>query len=670
MPVVSSGDLTLLRNEHHKADVRLSYLIPPILWKARINDVTIVKGETSIIFDTGTGSYFSMVEALQDLWTGSVDEDDNVGRLRIKSISSGDGGVTGTVVVGGHSLQLGDGQYLTFKHDYPLKPKFSLIEYVSEGVEDWFMDDDVAYTDQHKYPPPAVVAGPHRAGFLSSGSVLFNVTAAGSYVITDGATKTSYALSVASTAGTPTVNFNTGTGVGDITFTAAGVYWAKYSVTDSNGKTQISYRCYLIHDPDPTAGSYPFVDCATLTLENSWDTGGWTANFSARDKASLADIPDGTLAIIWQTIDYGGTVKNITFLPDQSPVIFVGYVRSDLTAQGMEIGDGSVDLVLSTVEGLLRRIFNFSTSLLAVQSDPSDWYEYSSWQTCGSIIHDLFLWRSTIMEITDVIHLKGNTLKRVFQGFDEGNIYDNANVFASEEGIRNRVQCDQGGRIRLIPEQQLLLDTPRGALANVFALIKDPVIGDYGGEFVVPRSPEFEAPFVTANGFAWDGATWDGDGKAAPSDYCSIAPGGKPLWGGPDPQDFPKQTVSSQAHLNSITGRYLAKVNNKVDEVSVGFHGCYITVLDCAYGEQQTITLQTVDTIRKIVWINKPLYLRHVEGVYDSLTGFWDVNASYEPESEGDDGVTTDCPSFPALGGDIPSIDITELPGAIITASS
>jgi len=671
MPVVSAGDLTLLRSEHHKADVRLSYLIPPILWKARINDGSIVKGETSIAFDTGTGSYFSMVEALQEVWVGSADEDDDVGRLRIKGISSGDGGVTGTVTVGGHSLQLGDDQYLTFKHDYPLKPKFSLVEYVSEGVEDWFMDDDVTYSDQHKYPPPVVVAGPHRAGFLGSGgTVLFNVTAANSYAIASGATISSYALSVASTAGTPTVNFNGGTGVGDITFSAAGYYWAKYTVTDSNAKSQISYRLYIIHDPDRSQGSYPFVDCDSLTLENDWDLGGWTANFSAHDSASISEIPDGTLAIIWQSVDYGGTVKNITFLPDQTAVIMAGYVRGDTTKQDMKEGTGDVDLLITTVEGRLRRIFNFSTSLLAVQNDPSDWYEYSSWQTIGTVIHDLFLWRSTILEIADVIGLKDNTMNRVFQGFDEGNIFDNANTFAYDEGIRAKIQCDQGGRIRLVHDQQLLIDSERSSLVTAFAVTKTPVTGDFGGELVIPRKTEFEAPFVTANGFAWDGATWDADGKASPSDYCSIAPGGKPLWDGPDPQDFPKQTVSSQANLNELCGRFLAQVNNPIEEVAVEFHGCYITVLDCAYGEEYTMTLQTVDTPREIVWVNKPLYLRHVEGTYDSISGTWEVNASFEPESDGDDGVTTECPSFPALGGDIPTIDPTELPGAIITASS
>jgi hypothetical protein len=662
MPAVASGDLDLLRAEHHKANVRLSYLVPPILWKARINDLSIVKGETDIVFDTGSGSYFSMVEAVQEVWVGTSDEDDDVGRLRIKGISS---------TVGGHSLQLGDGQYLTFKHDYPLKPKFSFIEYVSEGVENWFMDDDVAYTDQHEEPPPVVVAGPHRAQFMQSGSILFNVDASSSYAIASGASISSYALSVASTAGTPTVNFNTGTGLGDITFTAAGVYWAKYTATDSNGKSQVSYRCYIIHDPDRAQGSWPFVNCDSVELENDWESGGWTASLTASDEYSLSEIPDGTLAIVWQQIKYGDTFKAITFLPDQTRVIFAGYVRSDANKQDMRGGTGEVGLSLSTIEGRLRRMFNFSTSLLAVQGTPADWYEYENWQTCGTIVHDLFLWRSTLMEVADVIGLKDNTMGRVFFGFDEGNIYDNANTLLYEEGIRAKVVCDQGGRVRIVQDQQLLIDSERSSLTTAFALTKDPVTGDYGGELVVPRTPEHEAPFVTANGFAWDGATWDADNKAAPSDYCSIAPGGKPLWEGPDPQDFPAQTISSQANLNAITGRFLAKTNNEIEEVVLDFHGCYVTVLDAAYGEQYTMSLQATDTPRGFVWSNKPLYLRNVQANYDSKTGFWETNASFEAESDAISGETTDCPSYPSLGGEIPEIPIEDdVQGALVTGSS
>jgi hypothetical protein len=387
MPTVSAGDLTSLRSEFQKAAVRISWLVPPVLWSARIDDAAIVKGEPDIDFDAGTGSYFSMVGAVQEVWVGSTAGANDVGRLRIKSISSGDAGVTGTVTVGGHSLPLQDDLYLTFLHDYPIKPKYSYIDL----NENWFMDDDVTYSDQHSEPPPVVVAGPHRAGFLISGTATFNVDASASYTIASGATKSSYALSVASTAGTPTVNFNTGTGLGDITFTDAGVYWAKYSVTDSNGKTQVSYRCYILHvADDPTSVDAPWIDCDGVQLEADWENGGWTAGVKAHDSMALTDIPDHTLCIVWHTPWYEGSVKHVTFLPDDNPAVFVGYVREDSGTMQMAEGFGEVDLVLSTVEGRLRQMFTYSTSLIVKKTTPGEWWEYETWQTCGTIVHDLF----------------------------------------------------------------------------------------------------------------------------------------------------------------------------------------------------------------------------------------------------------------------------------------
>lgn len=674
MPVVSAGDLTLLRGEEHVNTVRLSFLVPPTLWKARVNDGSIVKGQTSIPFDAGTGSFFSLIEGLQEIWVGTTDGAHDVGELRIKSISSGDGGVTGTVTVSGHSLSVGDDYYLTFKHDYPLKPKLSYIESLTPDTEAWYMDDDVVYSDQHLEPRPVGIAGPHRAAYLDETTldVTFNVDASNSYPIASGATISSYSLSVASTADTAVVNFNTGTGLGDITFDTPGFYWAKYGVTDSNGKTQYTYRCYIIHHPDVDQNEYPWVDCESVQLEADWESGGWTCGITAQDNVLLSDIPDHALCIVWQDAYYGTTKKNITYLPDQNSAIFIGYVREDSQTQNMQDGFGDVDLRLSTIDGRLRNIFSFSTSLIAKNGTPSDWWEYKNWQTCGTIIHDLFLWRSTLLEVADVIGLTDNGLFRIFQAFDEGSIYDNANNFAYNEGIRSRILCDQGGRVHLSEDQQLMIDSDRSALTTMFELVQTSGIADYGNVFTMTRRQENSAPFVTSNGIYWDGNTWDAENKPdATGEFCSIAPGGKPHWDGANPQDFPKQTVTSQDHLNQITGRFLAKTNNEVPEVTLEFHGSYNTVLDIAYSEQYIMDLQASENIRGITWSNKPIFCRHIQAVYEASIGSWQVSASFEPESLGEDGVYTECPSYPPLGGLVPALPVaTEAPGALITGAS
>jgi len=670
MPTVPAGDLTLLRSDGHKSKVYTSFLPPVILWEARINDGSIVQGETSIDFDTGTGtpSSYAMVEAIQEIWVGSSAEANDIGRLRIKSISSGDGGVTGTVIVAGHSLPLQDENYLTFHHNYPLKPRYS---WVDPATEIWYMDDDVVYTDQHTKPPPIVIAGPHRAGFLVSGSFSINVDASASYAIASGASISSYGMAVGSVSGTPTYNFNTGTGLGDITFTVPGYYWAKYTVTDSNGKSQVSYRCYFVHESDRSSAWHPFVDTESITLTGDWDQGGWLAAIEAKDGYSLDEIPFHALCVIWRESWYGSTKKAITYLPDSATTIFAGYVRGEVEEQDFgEGGVGAVDLIASTVEGRLRRMYSFSASIAANQT-VNHWKYGPNWMTVGIIAAYLMRWRSTIFEVADVIGLTDNTWLEAGFEPDDNNLYDMVNNYTLNEGIRRKLVCDQGGRMHFTYDLQLV--TQLATRGVIFDFKKDPTAADYGGALLIPRAPEPEAPFATANGIYWDGTTWDEDNRPeATGDWCVIAPGGKPLHEGPNPIDFPAQIIPSLAYLKILAGRKLAKANNEVEEVRIAFSGDYLGVLEIVYDTDfYTMSLQASDMPRQIPWNAKPLFLRNIIARFSGETGPFVCNASFEPESPGIDGIETQCPSFPLLGGEIPPIPIPDAaPGALITGSS
>lgn len=675
MPTVSSGDLALLRRQAHKSDVYVSFLVPPILWKARIDDGSIVKGQTSFTYDQGTGSHYGLIGAFQEIWVGTTDGDNDVGVLRVRGISTGDGGVTGGVTVAGHSLPLQDNQYLTFLHHYPLRPRYS---YVDPATGVWYMDTIIAYTDEHEKPPPVVVAGPHRAGFLDdTPEFIINVDVSGSYAIANGASVSSYALSVASTAGTPVVTFNTSTGLGDIEFTAPGYYWAKYTVTDSNGKSQDSYRCYFVHEDDRSSSWYPFVDMESLEIGGDWDSGGWIATMDASDNYSFEDIPSNTLAVIWRRSWYGATEKNITYLPDQCSTIFAGYVRDEMEQQDFAAGTGLVDFALGTVEGKLRQIYSFSASIVAQKTSVDDWFEGPNWMTAGIITHFLLRWRSTLFEVADVIGLNNNTLRDAGFEPDDANLYDMVTTYTLEEGIRAKLICDQGGRMHLAYDVQLLTDSERGALSTAFDIKKDAGAADYGGTLTIPRQPEKEVPFVTTDGVYWDGTDWDeNDYPESTGDWCVIAPGGVGLEDGPAPKDFPRQIISSLNHLKELGGRFLARVNNPIEEIRIDFAGDYLGALDVAYDDAfWTISLQASDTPRGKAWTDKRLFCRNIVARFRGDEGMFHVSASFEVEADGIDGEETDCPGFPLLGGSIPTLPFPNgvpdsTPGALLTGAS
>jgi hypothetical protein len=661
MATVSAPDLALLRSEGQLAEVYLSIHKPETIWSARINDIPLI-GQTSLDFDTGTGSDFALIEALQEVWVGSTLGSDDRGRLRIKSITSADAGVTGTLVVSGHSLSIADDDHLTFLFDYPLKPRRSLLD----SNEELFMDDNVEYdtNNNNEDPKPVVIAGPHRAAFLGSPNTVFNVDASDSYAISDGTTTiTTYGLTVLTTGVAPTVNFNTGTGLGDITFTAAGYYWAKYTVTDSETQSQVSYRLYVIHSSDKSDSWYPFVDFSKLLIRGDWDSGGWSLNFTSDDSHLLSDIPDHALVIAWQRtfFDYGATQDTVTFLPDDNKAIFVGYMADHNEVLDMDAGVGQVTFSARSVESRLRNLYGFSVSIEGKKSGINEWYEAKNWQYMGSIIHHTWRWRSTLFEVADVLDLNMDTERRFYAGLDQGNLYEMVDNFSMFEGIRAKLVTDQGGRFHLVYDQQLLNDTDRAALTTVFDIQKTGVIADYGGSLVIPRQPENKVPFITTSGSYWDGSFKDGVADIEDSSWCFVAPGGKGDWDGPDPVDFPKQMFRSLTHGKEVAGRFFAKENNEFIEVRFQFTGpAYLPVLDFAYGEMYTTTMQTVDTPRGILWVLKPLYLRDVMAEYNAMAGSWQVNAAFEPEADGYNGVQTECPSFPPLGG-FPVFDF-ELP--------
>lgn len=333
---LSTDDLSLLRSRGQRTELYMSALIPPTLWEARINEPGIVLGQTTFDFNNGTGSFFSMVEALQEVWVGTEVGAYDIARLRIKSISSGDGGVTGTLTVSGHSATLTDTDYLTFVHNYPIKPKYSFID--TNGT--FYMDDNVSYSGQNTDITPVAIAGPHQAGRLVGGTKRFYVDCSPSYAVKPGESIASYSMSVASTADTATVSFDTTIGVGYFDVDTAGVYWAKFTVTDTNAQSQATYRCFIVHDYETF--DYPLVDFDAATISGAYDQGGWNLDVGLKDNAQLTDIPDLTLVVLWYEPTYDDTTPSDTQKimgvvgPTSDPVVF-HHPRISYTVSGSDI---------------------------------------------------------------------------------------------------------------------------------------------------------------------------------------------------------------------------------------------------------------------------------------------------------------------------------------------
>lgn len=664
MPSVSAGDKTLLRAAGHRSNFLLLVHRPATTWAARINDGAIGQGETSIAFDAGAGSDFSLIEEVQEVLVGSTSGGDEIGRLRVRSVSSGDGGVTGTLTVAENNLYMSDNNYLTFKIDYPIKPVYPKID--SGGI--FYKDRTTTYgSNYNDQPNPVVVAGGHRAERIDSGLgyAQFNVDASASYAVANGATISSYSLSVIASSGY-TTSFNTGTGTGYVRFTAAGQYWVKYGVTDSNGKTQSSRRLYFVIPNDITNANYGYDRFSVESLSGDWSAGGWQGQFQLYDDADITEIPERTIVMLWRESWFGSTQKNITFDDDDNGATLVGYATNSSVAQDFETGLGTYTLGVVTAQEILNQ-YQFSVSLEAISASPTKWYEYASWLTVGRIIHHILKWHSTVLECTDMIGLTDNTDGRAFGDIVAGTVYSMCDNLAFNAGIRARLVCDQMGRLHLTMDPQLLPDTPRGALTTTMDIVID---DDISGGINIQDAIRGQVAMAKVSGLYFDGTFASGLPNVVA--YCAIAPGTVPhdIYGA-TVATLDRQVVTSQSHANQLAGRLFATKNNPHPTISFDLHGNYAGVMDPAYGEEFTMDLQASQNERGIVWGNKPMYLRHVELRIDVSAGSVRTSVTFEPEAESFTGITTDCLGLPTIGGATPPPPAAStLPGALVSAAS
>ena len=666
MPAISAGDLTKLRSEDQTTNLHLTVCPAQDIWSARVNDGSIATGDRAIAFDGGSGAAWSAVGELQEVWVGTTAGAYDKGRVRIRSATSGDSGVTGTVNVSSNSVPWSDNDYLTFICWYLPKPRRPRLD--SNGV--FYKDYDITYSDQNEEPPPVCIAGENRAGFLAPAAVNFAIDLTSSYAVANGATISSYsATAIYPTSG---ITINPVAGVGVVQITSPGTYWVKFTVTDSNGKSQSTYRHFTAHSSSRGSANYPHIDFTANNLNGSWNDGGWKASISAFDNADLDDIPDFAPVIIWQESYYQGSENYITFLPDDSNTVLNGYIRKDRFNQALLNGVDTVDIELSTIHDVFRNQFNYSVSLEAKNS-VSFWYQYDTSLTPGRAVHHLLRWHSTLMEVADVIGLTTDTRKIAFAEFDEGTVFGMADTFLRDRSIRHRLICDKGGRLHMVPDVQLLDDTARGAL-TITADIENTNNADKSGDVDIIRQQERRTPFVFVSGFSWDG-TFDSDGVPNATPICASAPGQWPADDGASPANLGRQTWTNSAEAAAVAGRVFATKNNLYPEMRVTFAGNYIGVLEPYLSEFWTMSQLATENARGIIWTAKNLLLRNVSIQFgyeqNRFNGVVSCSLTFEPEADGYTGAVTDCPSYPTLEGADPPVPVDEeAGGGLITGSS
>lgn len=629
MTVLSAGDLVNLRSTTHRSTPYLSIFTPQTLLTALVNDASPTRGMRTIAFDTGTGTGFSTIENGQVL---EVDTPDGLEWVRIKSISGSQ--VSGSILCDENAINWQNNLVIRIKHWYPL---VAVPPTIRSGVFMKFYDG--SYAGQNLTPPPVPVTQGHLIGTLTAGTIAFSLTASASYAIASGATISSYLWScVHNGGGTSGISFSSTTSATPtLTITEAGQYWLKLIITDSNGRTQSTWRAIFVYD----ASTLPYKDFTVQSLSGDWLQGGWRCNIQATGNVTAADFPDGSLCVLWYENKFDDTpgYVNIWGTVGQN-IIMAGYLRNDSDQDNFDKGTGVVSFEVTTPEAVIDSITLLGTVSLNYHAAPTTWYQLAN-MTVGRAVHHLIKWHSWVFETCDVIGLTDNTLKVKNIDLSEDSLLRMVNGLAYGRGIFAKLVSSRLGRLHFVVDSQMLNTAGRAALDTTFTL----TAADISGVVDVMRQAEETLGTAELDGFSFDGTTG--------TPFISICPGyressisyGFPKFRGTGTDKRSGQVLIDQTDSNEKVGRVLAAANNDPREFRFNCRGNYLGAFDIVPSTGwYSWGVASADLKRQLAYNGKKLVCRNISHTFNHQAGTIGTSVVLEPEALGPDGIQGNYP--------------------------
>lgn len=616
MPALTAQELIYLRSTHpHKIIPYLSVLVPSTVYCGTV-DGAHDKGAREITVVDVSGNIANIEEGMT-VYVGTACGDYSISKRRFRSRAGQ------VLTLDENSVEWQAGDFITVMKTWELWPAFPRIDPTTYV---FYKDYDVTYVDQNEEPPPVAIAGCHKAGFLESGTIIFTLDASDSYAIASGASISTYlwecdggAIANANIAET-TIQFN-----------AAGTYTLKLTVTDDNGKSQVTRRVIFVHDR--TGSDAPYLDFVVDTIHGSWESGGWDMSISILGDADFDDFPEGTLVVLWAETWYGSTEVSIG---PAGNILFAGYIREESVRK--ELDTGNISFQADTIHKLLDNTKQFSVSL-EYNSSPTTWYQYAN-LTVARAVHHLWRWHSTLFGIVDVLLPVGDTtLLYAVDDFEDGTLYSMVETFAREHGIFAHICCTKCGQVHLEIEANILEDADRAGLATTFTMIdSDRYAEDTDVEIV--RDPIERVSYIMVSGTSYDGTT------SAP--ICAHAPGDAPNPHG-DVVTFDRLVLDDQADANYIAGKLLKIANNEIIEIRIPLAGNYFQAIDLVPQEFIVLNLAAGDTKRGVVLSDAKYIPRDVSANLFMADGTILPTLVLEPEIvDGVDGEFWQCVGDPA----------------------
>ena len=500
-----SGELILLRTRPHQTTLYLAVHKPRKIFSASLQTEP-TGGEPVIELDYYNVTFGAFGDVTPDmtLWvskTGDYLQDS--GRLRVRLAA--DGTNLYVAEAGDQLLDFAVDDYLTVVEDYRIASKYP--RYTPGDPPSWFMDYEIAYTDQNENFGPQAIMGPAAVQFLDGGSATINYYGDRSKAWTPGSTITGFLWTFLD----GTTDVNEGSVVSPVQFATSMAYpdgrYTSFRVTDDNGDLHTGRR--LVFTFDRSGADAPYEAMVIGSLAGGWDAGGYRGRIRALNTADPTLFPPGSHIVLFEEAVYDETAGSIggnyTY---REHIVLEGWIQEDSVIQ--DDSDGWVEFDVASSTDLMRKMQSYPVALNHTADSPSSWIEVKDLTLDLAAFH-ILRHRSTVLDTVDAYFadsigdVGGNTF--AYQDLEAATLYDQIQKNYREAGVGN-VASDWQSSIWM--QQDLQVPATRWG-NELFDLSK----ADRVDQLEI-----FERNFDPISQFILYGATLDGEplGASSPGD--------------------------------------------------------------------------------------------------------------------------------------------------------
>lgn len=615
---LTSEELELLRSDGQWTKLYLAILQPNTVYTALLNgEPGSTDNVHTITFDGGSGT-LTDVQPGMTLYVGTASGAHDLGMCRIRKAP-----IAGTFYIGLTSeIDWQDNCFLTVVDDFDLWAKHAALD---AGVLK--MDVDVAYSDQHAAFSPVPVLGPHAVAKLEDATVDVQFGPPdGEESWVPGSTISSYAWVIPDAT-----SIDDDTAVRPIaTFDTTGTHVAYCTVTAANGKSTTGVRKAFIWDDENMPGTvFQLAQCFA-----DYETGGWMFDLSTQAEASLDEIRDRSLVVLFAE-DWYGTLDDLTKqsigpIEGRENIVCVGRIVGQSIRWDRETGN-----VHFTVQGAHHWLNKIDAFPIQIQpaTVAGSWSQMPL-MTVDRVLHHLLYWHSTVIETMDFY--PSNDTRYAPDGMSMASKLWGQLVDIAFSKIMAFPGVDRFGRLFVEVDPQMVPEADRD-FPVVMALTDDDWVEGIDLQRVTVQDCSLirlTSQLVNESGGA--------------QTLYSLSPGHTPRRYG-DPEFLDRILAASQAESNSLAGLVLGWRTNEFPDVPVNL-GMNNRMIDLWPRQFASLEMETTDNPREVSYDGN-LIPRRIALYFDGDIGYMHPELNFEGET------------FEQLStnGDIPDVDPDDL---------